>query len=184
MGGMIAQRVAIAAPERVLSLASIMSTSGARGLPGIRRDVAKMLLSRAPSNQRSDVVAHAMKLWALLAGPAFPADQVLLKKRLEDGYDRAFHPRGVTRQLLAVLADSARAAELAQVKAPTLVIHGTSDPLVHHAGGEDTHRRIAGSKFLSIEGMGHDLPPAVQAKVLEVLLPHLKSVMAQGYPVA
>jgi pimeloyl-ACP methyl ester carboxylesterase len=177
MGGMIAQRVALAVPDRVLTLTSIMSTSGARGLPNVRKDVAKAMMTRPASADRGAVIDHLMMLWRLLQGPAFPTDEGALRQRLEASYDRAFHPRGVTRQLLAIMADAKRADELAQVKTPTLVIHGTADPLVHHAGGQDTARRIAGSRFVSVEGMGHDLPPPVQTKVLEALLPHLRAAV-------
>jgi pimeloyl-ACP methyl ester carboxylesterase len=77
--------------------------------------------------------------------------------------------------MLAVVADITRAALLARIKTPTLVIHGDADPLVPLACGEDTARRIPGAKLLTIAGMGHDLPPEPVRQILAALIPHLKA---------
>jgi pimeloyl-ACP methyl ester carboxylesterase len=177
MGGMIAQRVAIAAPDRVTTLTSIMSTSSAPGLPAAKGELLRFLLKRAPTG-RDAVLEHGLKLWQLLQGTSLRTPDDDLRTRLAAAYDRSYHPRGIDRQFLAILADSTRAFELQHVKAPTLVIHGTDDPLLPHACGEDTARRIAGSRLVSIQGMGHDFPPGGREQVIEALLPHLRSVPA------
>jgi pimeloyl-ACP methyl ester carboxylesterase len=97
-----------------------------------------------------------------------------LRQRIRAAARRSDHPQGTLRQLTAVAADSRRADELPRIKAPTLVIHGRDDPLVPVACGHDTARRITGSKFRVVPGMGHDLPPGVVAILLDELLPHLK----------
>ena len=175
MGGMIAQRVAVLAPSRLLSLSSIMSSSGARGLPEARPAVARVLLSRPAGRGVQAAVDHTVKLLKAIGSPGFPMDDAEIREKVAAAAQRSFHPQGVLRQMVAVAADSARAALLARVVAPTLVVHGQADPLVPMACGEDTARRIPGARFESIEGMGHDLPPGVVDRLLALLIPHFKA---------
>ena len=176
MGGMIAQRVALAAPARTLSLTSIMSTSGARGLPQAAPEVVRVLLSRPAGTSTTAVVDHTMRLFKAIGSPAYPVPEAELRARVTEGVQRAFHPVGTARQMLAVVADITRAALLARIKAPTLVIHGEADPLVPLACGQDTARRIPGAKLLTIAGMGHDLPPEPVRQILAALIPHMKAI--------
>ena len=182
MGGMIAQRMAIAAPARTRSLTSIMSTSGARGLPEPQRKVLKVLLSRPPENSPPALVAHGMKLFQAIGSPAYPTPLAELRTRIEASVQRSFHPQGVLRQMMAIVSDVTRAAQLARISSPTLVIHGKADPLVPYGCGEDTARRIAGAKLLGIEGMGHDLPPEPVAQILAALVPHFQAADAAALP--
>jgi len=175
MGGMIAQRVALAAPGRVLSLASVMSSSGARGLPQARPEVLRALLGRPAGPGREAVVDHYVKLFKVIGSPGFPLSDAEMRERIVAGVERDFHPAGTLRQMVAVAADTARAAELARIACPTLVVHGRADPLVPYACGEDTARRIPGARLVGIDGMGHDLPPGVVQRLLESLIPHLKA---------
>src|SRR5665213_215193 len=156
MGGMIAQRVAIAAPERVISLTSIMSSSGARGLPPASPEVMRAMLGRPASNALADVVDYSVNLFKVIGSPGFPMTDAQMRERVLAGVQRNFHPVGTLRQMLAIVADVTRAAELARVKSPTLVLHGKADPLVPYACGEDTARRIRGARLVGVEGMGHD----------------------------
>ena len=173
MGGMIAQRVALAAPHRVLSLTSIMSSSGARHLPGPRSHVLRALLSRPNGHSEQAIVDHYIKLFKVIGSPAFPLDETALRERILISTRRSFHPAGTVRQITAVAADAGRADELARVKPRTLVLHGKADPLVPFACGHDTARRIPGARLVGIEGMGHDLPPGVVERLLQPLVPHL-----------
>lgn len=175
MGGMIAQRVALAAPQRTLSLTSIMSTSGARGLPQARPEVIRVLLSRPNGSSPQAVVDHYVKLFQVIGSPEFPMLEAELRANILLGVERGFYPVGTLRQMLAVMADVSRADQLARIRVPTLVLHGKADPLVPYACGEDTARRIPGAKLVGIEGMGHDLPPDVVNHLLESLIPHLKA---------
>lgn len=174
MGGMIAQRVALSAPQRVASLTSIMSTSGARGLPQPRSEVVRALLGRPRSTALPDLLDHYVRLYGLIGSPGFPTEQGLLRERISIGLRRSYHPAGTMRQMVAIAADRARAAALAAIRCPTLVIHGTADPLVPLAAGKDTARRIPGARLHTIEGMGHDLPVGVVERILEPLIPHLR----------
>ena len=174
MGAMIAQRVALTAPSRVLSLSSIMGSSGARYLPGPKPKVLRVLLSRPSGTGEQAIVDHYVKLFRAIGSPAFPLDEAALRERVLAATRRSYHPAGSVRQMTAIAADARRADELPQITIPTLVLHGKDDPLVPFACGEDTARRIRGSRFLGIEGMGHDLPPGVVERLLQPLVPHLQ----------
>ena len=174
MGAMIAQRVALTAPGRVLSLSSIMGSSGARYLPGPKPKVLRVLLSRPSGTDEQAIVEHYVKLFRAIGSPAFPLDEAALRERVLAATRRSYHPAGSVRQMTAIAADARRADELPQITIPTLVLHGKDDPLVPFACGEDTARRIRGSRFLGIEGMGHDLPPGVVERLLQPLVPHLQ----------
>ena len=176
MGGMIAQRVALAAPDKVLSLTSIMSTSGARGLPEAQPRVLKALFTRPASTDFEAVVAHFVNVYRVIGSPGFPMDEAALRAHISLGLQRSYNPTGTLRQMVAIGADTGkRAQELGRINRPTLVLHGKADPLVPFACGEDTARRIPGAKLVGIDGMGHDLPPGVVDQVIRYTLPHLKA---------
>lgn len=178
MGGMVAQRVAVLAPSRLLSLSSIMSSSGARGLPEASPAVTRVLLGRPAGKGVQAAVDHTARLLKAIGSPGFPTPDAELRDKVAAAAQRSFHPQGVLRQMVAIAADSSRAAALAQVRAPTLVLHGRADPLVPMACGQDTARRIPGARFESIEGMGHDLPPGVVERLLALLIPHFRATTA------
>ena len=175
MGGMIAQRLALAAPNRVLSLTSVMSSSGAPGLPQARPEVIAALMRRPSGLDRQAVVDHYVRLFRVIGSPGFETPAAELRQRIAQSADRGFYPVGTLRQMLAVMADSSRAAQLGQISAPTLVFHGHDDPLLPYACGEDTARRIPGARLVGVAGMGHDLPGPVVDRLLAALLPHFKT---------
>ena len=175
MGGMVSQRIAATAPERVLSLASVMSSSGAPNLPGPRRDVAAAMMKKPRSRALPDVAEHLLGLYQLIGSPAWPQDPGVLRGQIMSSLQRSHHPAGVLRQMLAVMGDTTRHTLLAHIQCPTLVIHGAADPLVPLACGQDTARRIPGARLQVIDGMGHDWPPAVAALLAQHLLTHLKA---------
>ncbi len=177
MGGMVAQRVALLAPVRTLTLTSIMSSSGARGLPAATPRVSRQLLSRpsakpGQSGERA-AIEHSVKFFQAIGSPAFPPDLDYLRERVKLSSARSFNPNGLLRQMVAIAADSARAHQLKNITVPTLVMHGKADPLVPYACGEDTARRIPGAHLVGIDGMGHDLPPEVVQLLLAQLVPFL-----------
>ena len=178
MGGMIAQRVALAVPQRVLSLTSIMSSSGAKGLPGPTPEVLRAMLSRPTGSSKAAVIEHSLALFRAIGSPAFPLPEADLRARITRGVERAFYPVGTLRQMVAVVSDHARAALLGRIASPTLVVHGTADPLVPLACGQDTARRIPGAKLVTIDGMGHDLPPEPVRRILAALLSHITAYPA------
>ncbi|MGO4394111.1 alpha/beta fold hydrolase [Variovorax sp. M-6] len=175
MGGMIAQRLAAGAPHRTASLVSIMSSSGARKLPGPRPDVAAALLRRPPSRTEAALVAHSLGMVRLIQSPAYPQDDQVVAERIRRAMHRAYRPAGVVRQMLAVVADSGRAELLSRIASPALVLHGEADPLVPIACGRDSAQRIPGARFVAIPGMGHDLPPPVTEILMQHILPFLEN---------
>lgn len=180
MGGMIAQRVAIAAPGRVLSLTSIMSSSGERSLPQADKKILRLLTRRPAGSGMEALVAHSVKLFQAIGSPAYPTPEEELHARVLAAAQRSTHPVGILRQMVAVVADRERPEQLRRIQCPTLVLHGQDDPLVPLAHGEDTAQRIAGARLVTIEGMGHDLPPEPVTQILNALIPHLQQAQRKA----
>jgi pimeloyl-ACP methyl ester carboxylesterase len=179
MGGMIAQEVAISFPQRVRSLTSIMSTTGNPNLPGPTREASAILMAPPPTTKEEYFVRFA-QTWKILRAGSFPQDEALDRARAERTYERGLNPAGVGRQLRAILASGSRKERLASVKAPTLVIHGTVDPLVRPEGGKDTAASIPGAKLLMIEGMGHALPIPMWPQIIDAIDKHAHSAVAKA----
>jgi pimeloyl-ACP methyl ester carboxylesterase len=159
MGGMIAQQLAVRHPTRVKSLTLMMTSSGSRRLPGPTLKVRGALISRPDNaNDIDSVIAHYVRLYKLIGSPRYPASDAYLNERLGMSVRRSYRPQGTARQMVAIAADGNRSKLLAQIKAPTQVIHGADDPLVPVSAGHDLAQKISGAKLDVIEGMGHDLP--------------------------
>nr|WP_244622226.1 alpha/beta hydrolase [Bradyrhizobium ivorense] len=179
MGGMIAQEVAISFPERVRSLTSIMSTTGNPRIPGPTREAGAMLMAPPPATKEEYFVRFA-QTWKVLRNGSFPEDEALDAERARRTYERGLNPAGVGRQLRAILASGSRKERLRAVKAPTLVIHGTVDPLVHPEGGRDTAASIPGAKLLMVEGMGHALPIPMWPQIIDAIDKHAHGAAAKA----
>jgi pimeloyl-ACP methyl ester carboxylesterase len=173
MGGMIGQRICICAPERALSLISIMSSSGAKGLPGPTEKMRRVLFTPPAKPATHAAYQHALRFVKALAGPGFTHPVGSQEQLVQESLKRSQRPMGAYRQILAAMADRERAALLSHITTPTLVIHGKADPLVPYACGQDTAKRIPGAKFHGIEGMGHDMPPDAVPVIMQRLLPFL-----------
>lgn len=168
MGGMIAQALAIRHPARVLSLCSIMSTTGAPGI-GQPTPEAVAVLLREPATDWDGYLAGALETARVIGSPGFPFGEERIRARAARSWERGYHPEGVARQMAAILAASDRTEALGRVRVPTLVIHGDGDPLVTPGGGEATAQAVPGARLLSIQGMGHDLPPEVWGEVVDAI---------------
>jgi pimeloyl-ACP methyl ester carboxylesterase len=168
MGGMIAQTMAFRHPDRVLSLVSIMSNTGARwsGQPAL--SMYSVLLKRAPRD-REGFIAHQMAVFERTGSPGFPRDEDDLRELAAASYDRGHDPAAAGRQLAAILASGDRTPDLAQIRVPTVVIHGTKDRLVAPSGGRATAKAIPGARLVTIEGMGHDLPRGAWPQIVEAI---------------
>jgi pimeloyl-ACP methyl ester carboxylesterase len=169
MGGMIAQTIAARRAERVLSLTSIMSSTGSRwrGQPALRT-YRKFL--RPVSSDRATYIAQTAALFEIIGSPGFERDPDDLHDLLGAMYDRGHDPSSVSRQLAAIVASGNRTEELHRITAPTLVIHGTADRLVNASGGRATARAIPGARLLMIEGMGHDLPRGAWPQLIDAIV--------------
>ncbi|MDB5959127.1 MAG: alpha/beta hydrolase [Massilia sp.] len=191
MGGMIAQIMAARHPQRVASLTSMMSSSGRRGLPGPTRAARAALLRPLPKAragaragaaarlaEQVRLVDHLVGVLRTIGSPAYPSPERPLRERLLAAVARNVCPHGVARQLMATIADGSRAALLAQIACPTLVIHGAADPLVPLACGVDTAKLVPGARLEIIEGMGHDLPGQLIERLLALIDTHARGKMA------
>lgn len=175
MGGMIAQRMAIGMPARVRSLTSIMSSSGAHGLPGPSPALRKRLIARRPANpDRAWAVAAGAELLEMIGHPDPARAPDAYRTIAGQAFDRGYNPLGVRRQMLAIIADRTRAVALPRITAPTLVIHGANDPLVPMACSEDIARRIPDARLVIIPGMAHDLPPSKVSEVTGLIIDHAR----------
>jgi pimeloyl-ACP methyl ester carboxylesterase len=162
MGGMIAQLVAINHPAKVLSLTSIMSTTGNAELPQAKPEAMAALAAPAPDpNDLEAVVARGMNTWKTIGSPGHPTDDVLLRKWVLRDFNRSFYPHGILRQMAAIVSNGDRREKLKSVTVPTVVLHGIDDPLVPVEGGRDTAASIPGAELIEVPGMGHDFPLAL-----------------------
>jgi pimeloyl-ACP methyl ester carboxylesterase len=157
MGGMIGQTLAIEHPERVRSLVSMHSTTGNRWVGTPTMKVFAHMLSEAPRD-REAFVERISRTYELIGSPAYPTDGERLRRVSAASWERGHNPRGVLRQLHAIVASGDRTAALRKLDLPVTVIHGTRDTLIRSNGGRATARAIPGARMHLIEGMGHDLP--------------------------
>ena len=171
MGGMIAQEFAISFPQRLRSLTSIMSTTGNPRLPPPSRETAAMLMAPPPKTKQ-EYIDRFQRTWKLLRVGSFPEDEAMDRTRAETCFARGLNPAGVNRQLRAILASGSRKERLRSVTAPTLVIHGTVDPLVRPEGGKDTAASIPNAKLMMVDGMGHALPIPMWPQVIDAIAAH------------
>ena len=163
MGGMIVQRMAIDHPDRILSMTSIMSTTGAQDKFKSTPE-AMAVLDVPPPDPEADFeafVADRLRNMQTIGSPAYPWDPADARARVIGEYRRAFYPKGVAHQRAAVGQDGDRTAELGKLKLPVVVLHGAEDPLLMPLGGEATAAAIPGAELRIIPGMGHDLPPGL-----------------------
>jgi pimeloyl-ACP methyl ester carboxylesterase len=177
MGGMIAQIISYRYPERVLSLTSIMSSTGNPELPQMKPEVLAAVFKPVPA-EREAYIEHNVNLWRMLWSPGFPFDEKRLRRVLAEGYDRSYYPPGMIRQSLAVLKNGYRKSLIASIKAPTLIIHGDEDPLMSVEGGKEISQLIPSAKLLIINGMGHDMPKEVWSQITDAIYDH--AVQANG----
>ncbi|THD37669.1 MAG: alpha/beta fold hydrolase [Sphingomonas sp.] len=180
MGGMIAQMVAANYPDRVLSLTSIMSTTGNPSLPPATAEAMAVLTTRPDGADEDAIVAHGIKVERTIGSPGYPTEEAVLRERVLRDFRRMYYPPGFARQMAAIVASGDRREALKGITAPTMVIHGADDPLVPLAGGRDTAETIPGAKIVEIAGMGHNLPEVLIPQVLDAF----EEVAKQAAPAA
>lgn len=177
MGGMIAQRVAYYQPEFVISLTSIMAGGGKPIFPLVAN---LELISRIPPAVAPDdtagYVQRELQSMKILAGPTFPVNDKRTLALIRANMKRSFYPNGLERQGAASMAGfyAGRYNELKTIKIPTLVIHGTADPLVAVDAGKDVASAIPGARFELIEGMGHEIPGQLYEKIAGLIMINAK----------
>ena len=169
MGGMIVQEMAIRHPGSILSLCSIMSTTGDTSVGQPTPEAIAVLLQPPPAT-REEIIEAGVAGSRIIGSPRYPADEAELRARAAEAYDRAYYPEGPARQIAAILTARDRTEALGAVAVPTLVIHGDADPLVTPTGGEATAKAVPGAELLILEGVGHDLPEALYGEVIAAIV--------------
>ncbi|MBL8674802.1 MAG: alpha/beta fold hydrolase [Rhodospirillales bacterium] len=175
MGGMIAPLMVAARPDRARSMTVMMSTSSRRGLPPGKPEAMKALLTRPVTEDREEIVRHSIGLRRIIGSPGYPEPDDALRAFVERNVDRRYNPQGVGRQYLAVMAGGDRVELLKTLRAPTLVIHGADDPLIHPDCGRDVAGLVPGARFELIPGMGHDLPTALSPSLAALIATHCRA---------
>ena len=179
MGGMVAQVLASGWPQHVLSLTSVMSSSGALRFRFHVSPATRALMRPPPRGATEEqLVDHLERVWRLIGSPELQPTRDALRTRLRNSLRRAYDPAGVARQLLAILASGDRRPLLRRIRVPTLVLHGDRDPLVPIAAGRDTAANVPGAVFHAIEGMGHDLPEALLPRLVDEIATHCERAQA------
>lgn len=175
MGGMIGQLLAARHPDRVASFTCVMSASGSRTLPGPHADARRALMSR-PRNPKDvdSVIDHYVSVFGVIGSPGFPTPPEVARERIARGIRRSHHPLGSLRQLVGIVASGDRSRLLRTIKVPTIIVHGSADPLVPVAAAHDLAAKIPGAQLRIIDGMGHDLPPGVLPMLLESVAQNLR----------
>jgi pimeloyl-ACP methyl ester carboxylesterase len=176
MGGMIGQLTAIQFPERLLSLSTIMTTSGAQGLPRGKLSLLWQLCRPRPNGEKPEAaLKHLVRVCSLIGSPDFRDDENYLRERLKSDIERCYYPAGVARQTAAVATAPPRKTLLRRVHTPTLVIHGTADPIMPYQHGIDLAESIPNASLELIEGMGHDIPLSLLPRLSQRLVDHMRA---------
>lgn len=173
MGGMIVQRLAIEHPGRLLSMTSVMSTTGDGDVGQPTPEALELLITPAPDDREAALDRHVAA--NRVYGSPDHFDEARLRANAAAAYDRAHYPEGSGRQIRAVVADGSRTDGLRAVRVPTLVLHGDRDRLVDISGGRRTAEVIPGARFVPLEGMGHDYPPAYWPRIVSLVSAHATS---------
>lgn len=171
MGGMITQVFAATYPERVRSVGIIFSSTNQAFLPPPKSWALKPLMTGPGKDAtREQIIAHSARFMRLIGSPKYPFTDAELLNMATEFNQRSYHPAGVVRQFNAVLGTGSLRQFAKRITKPTVVIHGSADPLVRPAGGKAVARAVPKSRFVLIPGMGHDLPPGVWSRITDALV--------------
>lgn len=174
MGGMIVQLMAVHHPDRLMTMTSIMSTTGNGKLPQAEKHAMDALIAPLAALDEETVIAHGLNIAKNIGSPGYPFAPDVQRERVRRTMRRSVYPAGLPRQLAAIIDDGCRRTRLAQVRTPTLVLHGEADPLVKLEAGEDTARHISGARLVTIPGWGHDLPIALVPRIAGEIAGHAR----------
>jgi pimeloyl-ACP methyl ester carboxylesterase len=180
MGGMIAQLAALRHPDKVLSLTSIMSHGGGRRVPQPSLRMRLRLIRRPASLDRETLIRHGVETLRLIGSPAYPTDEKTRRALIERAHDRSSYPRGMARQIVAILAAPGRGRRLRGLRLPALIIHGKDDPLVPVGAAYDLARHMPAARLEIIPGMGHDLPAQLVPRIAGMIVELARGAQSRG----
>lgn len=178
MGGAIAQLVAINFPERVITMTSIMASSGNPNAAKGNSEVLGLMAAPPPqTNNREALEAYLFTIYKAIGSPGYPTEELELMKIIVENLDRSWYPMGSTRQAAAVIIgeNCDRRDKLKNITVPALVIHGEDDPVVNIEAGKEVASAIPNAKFVSVPGMGHDLPKALIPTISDEIILMIKN---------
>ena len=173
LGGFVAQTLAIERPERVLSLASLMSSTGSGEVGQPHPEALELLMTRPP-DERDAYADYTVAARSVIGSTGFEQDQELIRATARRAFDRGLNPDGTQRQLVASICSGSRHERLGEIAVPTVVVHGSADTLIDPSGGEATAAAIPGAELVIIDGWGHDMPPAVWARLVDEIAENAK----------
>ena len=180
MGGMIAQVMAIEYPERLMSLISVMSSTGEPDLPHPTPEAAEALISTPPA-KRAGYVNHMTELYRTFAGGSEFYDEKVQRELSGKAFDRGIYPDGFLRQFAAIIGAGGRRHRLDQLRIPALIIHGDCDPVVPLAHGQDTAAIIPGARLEVIPGLGHGTAfPDLWERMADAISKHTAAAQSMG----
>lgn len=172
MGGMIVQAMAISRPDRILSMTSVMSAPGP--LVGERDEDVVAAFMAPPATTREEAAERQLAGLKAWGSPAyFDAERITVDAYA--AFDRCWDPGGRQRQAMAVGYSPSREDALRSLKVPTLVVHGDADRLVPIEFGRRTAELVPGARFEVVEGMGHDYPPQLWDRMVELISGHARA---------
>ncbi|MEO9969910.1 MAG: alpha/beta hydrolase [Hyphomonadaceae bacterium] len=173
MGGMIGQHVASLAPDKVRSFTALMTTTGNPKLPRPKREIMNAMIRRGPPpTTRDEIIDASVATFAVIGTPGEDHNTNGMRDRIARSYDRNYNPKSVARQMAAIVAAGDFRNHTRSISAPTLVLHGSADPLVPIEGGRDITNIVPGAQMKVIEGMGHDVPPRFLPEITDHMLAH------------
>ncbi|CAM3751897.1 alpha/beta fold hydrolase [Parendozoicomonas haliclonae] len=175
MGGMIGQLLAARYPDRISSLTAVMTSTGAKHLPGPSLSVRMRLLNSPKDRSPENLIQHSMKTWKVIGSPAYPAPDDKLYDYVKGIHQRGISSQGYLRHMAAILASGDRSELMKTVSIPTLVLHGGSDKLVPAACGRQLAGKIPNARYQEFEGMGHDFPEQLAERISGLILEHTAS---------
>ena len=167
MGGMISQLVAGLYPDRVFSLTSIMSKTGAFGKGGASLAVARQMVKPIPKG--TSALDNSVMTRQMFGSPAYPESDEEVAIAVKSEFKRSNNPAGYLRQMAAIRSAPNRNKLLNELKMPVLIIHGKQDTLVDVSGGIETKKQISHAKLVLFEGMGHTLPQPLLAQFADLI---------------
>lgn len=180
MGGAIAQVIAIEHPSRARSLTTMMSTTGAPGVGQVHPEAMRAVFGGPPVTDREGAIARAQRAAGASGSPAYPTEAAALAETAGLAWDRGHDEAAILRQAVATVASGDRTARLGALRLPTLVVHGLADPICDPSGGRATAEAIPGAELLLIEGMGHNLPPGLWARLADAIAATVRRGEAAG----
>ena len=178
MGGMIAQLVAIHYHDRILSLNSWMSTywSLDPDVPAMSDEMTSWFeksMGGKPPETKEEIIEANIKIFRMFSGRRFPLDAQWLKSMLEESYNRGWDLRTTQNHTAAIMASPSRLEALKNLNIPTLLIHGTEDPVINYTHGVVCAKVIPGAKLLLLKGVGHEIPPVIMTEAVAAVLKHI-----------